>query len=77
MTETKTNPLPGIRAQHELATHRTVSGETITRHAKCSCGRTDHYDWFRRVQEHQDHVDAMIVEHFEAKAARARKGFPL
>lgn len=57
-----TSPLREVRAEHLLCTHSSNRNGLITHKAGCSCGVP--FEWYAREEEHAEHVDAMIVEHF-------------
>lgn len=62
------NPLPEIRAQHELSTHSATRGELRIHRAGCSCGVT--FEWYDREALHAIHVDAMILQRFQGSLDR-------
>lgn len=51
--------LAAIRAKHLLCTHSSP-GKTL---AGCACGTT--FGWDTREAEHADHLDAVVIGHFE------------
>ena len=52
--------IAALREQHLLSTHSKARGDgSVTHHAACSCAQIE-YDWYRREDQHRDHVDLVI-----------------